>query len=291
MGLGAIRQGLGRELRSAASMRVFQEARARHEALAAHEMAFSVLGVLNNECRGAYPEKERLTRALVCEHQERPHSLWASLLLAGYFPMLARLRGRVRGDALDSTDLDQLIVATFLDAVATFPLDERRDRTAMYLRQTTQRAVFDHVRLEQREQELVQSTPPEELGDVPPGSWPGRPLSRRERYRRPGPAARARQRNFLHKYVGADIAPDRLEFIEATVIGKEKIPVLIDRRYPGLDPEDRRALHQRLKRQKSRLMAELRELLADGRCPLCQEAGFVSMGDGRREEERMHAGL
>ena len=104
---------------------LFDEARTRHDALDRHTTIASVLGVLDDERRLAYVEKEALTRALVAEQQATPSSYWSAVLLLAYYPMLSRLRHRIYGDSVASCDLDQIVITTFLSVVAGFPLKEK----------------------------------------------------------------------------------------------------------------------------------------------------------------------
>jgi hypothetical protein len=94
--------------------------------------------------------------------------------------MLVRLRGRIRGRVLDSEDLDQLVLLTFIDAVRMFPLDRRQDRGCLRLRQSTQRRLSQVVR---RESAIRAMTSPHSVEEIDPEKlppWPS-PSSRSRR--------------------------------------------------------------------------------------------------------------
>ena len=82
MGLQYVRRALKTELRAETSMKLFDEAKKRHPALAGHETPLSVLAVLGDESERRWAEREALTRTLETEEQARPHPLWGALLLA-----------------------------------------------------------------------------------------------------------------------------------------------------------------------------------------------------------------
>jgi hypothetical protein len=271
-----ILRSLRREVRSPEHAALFEEARGRHPVLARHHTVLSVLGALADERRSAYAEKEALTRALVAEHQRGEGSFWASVLLVAYYPMLSRLRHRIYGDALTGDDLDQLVLASFLSVVADFPLDRYRDRTALRLRQQTERRVFAAVRAEQREQELVQRAEPEDLERAAERSWP-------ETRPEPGGAPASPEEAadivvFLVEHAGPMLDAESFELVTATLVCGRRIPRYLERAHPDLDPEERKRLYQRVKRRHSRLLRRLRPALAHLRCPRTEADGLCLFG-------------
>lgn len=283
MGLKYVRRALKTELRAETSMRLFDETKNRYAALAEHETPLSVLAVLGDESTRRWAEREALTRALVTEEQERPHPLWAALLLTAYYPMLSRLRHRIYGNDLDPEDFDQLVVSTFLEVVHAFPLADKRDRTAMHLRQMTQRRVFRHIREEHAARVLIA---PDDVSDMPPFSpdaWPGSPKPRRRRHKvRPEPMD-CRDAIELLTTRAAHLGQDQIDLVVTTMVRGERLRVYVERTFPDREPDERDRIYQRLKRQRSRTLARLRDLLADLRCPRSAAGGLCPSGTEKEE--------
>lgn len=282
MGLQYVRRALKTELRAEASMKLFDESKQRYPALAEHETPLSVLAVLGDESERRWAEREALTRALITEEQQRPHPLWAALLLAAYYPMLSRLRHRIYGDDLDPEDFDQLVVSTFLEVVRAFPLGERRDRTCMHLRQMTQRRVFRHLREEHAARVLIA---PDDISDMPPfapEAWPGVPRPKRRRKARTEPVD-DREAVELLTSRAACLGQDQLDLVITTIVRGERLRVYVNRTYSDRDPDERDRIYQRLKRQRSRTLARLRGLLADLRCPRSAAGGLCPTGPEKEE--------
>lgn len=282
MGLQYVRRALKTELRAETSMKLFDEAKKRHPALAGHETPLSVLAVLGDESERRWAEREALTRTLVTEEQARPHPLWGALLLAAYYPMLSRLRHRIYGHDLDPEDFDQLVVSTFLEVVRAFPLTERRDRTSMHLRQMTQRRVFRHIREEHAARVLIAPEEIDELGPIAPDSWPGCPTPRRRRKGQPEPVD-DRDVVTLLTTRAACLGQDQIDLVVTTIVRGERLRLYVERTYPDRDPDERGRIYQRLKRQRSRTLARLRDLLADLRCPRSVSGGLCPSGNEKEE--------
>jgi len=142
MGLRQLKVTLRDDIVSARHVNAFDQAREREPALAVHAGILSVLAVMADETDSRYGERDALTRVFIREHQRGCGSFWSSVLLFAYAPMLMRLRSRICGDAFGRHDLDQMVIAAFLEEVRRFPLDQRPNRLAMFLRQGTQRSVL-----------------------------------------------------------------------------------------------------------------------------------------------------
>jgi hypothetical protein len=250
------------ELQAASNRVVFARARRRRPALAMHDSIVSMLMVLRDPSQRGMDDKETLTRAILAEHAHCPHRLWATLLLLACGPMLRRLRRRIQGETLTADDLDQLVVSTFLEVIAAFPLDHRNDRTFMYLRQMTQRRVFEQVRTERRNQEFVRVATAHELRvyEQLDRAWPD--------MRPPGESDDAEvyddatQIAFLHARAGDALDTDKLEPVIATMVHGERLRAYVERAHPHVDAEERRRIYQRIKRNHSRLIGRLRMRLA-----------------------------
>ena len=273
MGLHQMKCALRAEVRAERNQKRFEEAKKYQLELQDHETVLSVLAVLGDESALRYAEKETLTRALLREHKRRPHPFWNAVLVVAFYPMLARLRGRIYGDAVPGDDLDQIILAAFFEVVRGFPLPQRRDRTCMYLRQMTQRQVFKLLRSEQRELEQMRFDDPEDvsrrqndLESVGQGaSWPE---TKPERGRRRDPKESAALVSFLVAHAGHILDGDKLELVVATLVRGELLTSYVDRIHPELSPSERRRTYQRIKRRHSRAIARLREVLAELRVDL-----------------------
>ncbi len=259
------RRSLRGEVFSRRHTPLFEGARQRHEALERYGTIASVLGVLDDERRSAYVEKEALTRALVAELQVSPSSFWPAVLLLAYYPMLSRLRHRIYGDSISSCDLDQMVIATFLSVVAEFPLEEKRDRIAMHLRQRTQRAVFRLLREDQRRQNLMLLAEPEEMERVEASNWPEPATNGHQGPRNPIDAATVV--SLLVEHGGDILDGECFDLVTATSICGKRIPDYLQRVAPDLERDDRAREYQRIKRRHSRAIARLRPVLDHLRCP------------------------
>ncbi len=258
-------KSLRAEVRAARHEPLFEDARRHQEALGQHLSVASVLGLLSDDGPERYAERDALTLALIAEQRRAPCSLWASVLLIAYFPMLSRLRHRIWGDALPGEDLDQLVVLCFLKAVEEYPLDRHLDRTALRLRQRTERLVFQRVRREQRSLERQTSTSPEVFEELCQGGWPE---VRDEGHPGPRNASDAADMiSLLVELTGDSLDGETFDLLTATLVCGRRIPAFIERLHLGLSPEVRARVYQRIKRRHSRALQRLRPSLEGRACP------------------------
>lgn len=225
----------------------FARAAQRRPALGAHDGLPSVLGSLGDESEAAYPAREALSLALLQEHRETGDTLWSSVLLLAYYPMLSRLRHRLVTSALSREELDQVVLTAFLVAVDEVPL--HRDRLPMRLRQRTERQVFQVLRRLRSEHAPLASA--EELARLACDPFEGRRHA-------------DTHEGLLDLVVLLDRAEARgelsgLSVVEATVLGREELRTYVDRLVPE-DETERERTYQRLKRQRSRAMSRLKSL-------------------------------
>ena len=273
MGLLDLKPALERERMSGMNERRFEAARRRHPALAWHEGVHSVLAVLGDTSAARQGEQEALTRALVFEQQTGPYSLWATVLLVAFHPMLCRLLGPLAGSTPDGRDLDQMLVAAFLEAVAEFPLQERGRRVVAHLRWATRNKAFSWLQREWREQSLLEPVDPEGLL-LAEGERVGHSLGRRwsELVQSvPAPSVPSEGRRlelFLVLHLRGQLDKDSLELVLATFVRGERLRALADRRWPELPPTARRRAYERLKRRHSRAVRRMRQVLG----------GFLQVG-------------
>lgn len=241
-----------RENALAAPTRYFEKARSRHSALAAFESIAAVFKAFADDRAESYPERETLTRALLLESRASDDTIWVSILLVAYYPMLSRLRYRLVSNHLARDELDQLVLAAFVEVLRNVPLDEGTDRLAMRLRQGTQRLVFAALRKEHEEQHFPLM--PDEVVSL----------------RAEDPFSTAHEQGhsrldlamLLKLAVEAGIPKSTLEVISATMLRRELLRNYVERIGPA-DDRERERLYQRLKRQRTRTLVRLRSLLAD----------------------------
>ena len=275
--------GLRAEVRSAQHARRYDDARKRQPALDDHDGIASVLGILADDRAGNYAAKEALTRALIAEQQTRPSAFWAAVVLVAYYPMLSRLRHRIYGDALPSEDLDQLVITSFLSVLAEYPLDEGLDRTAMRLRQRTERQVFRVIRDEQEERQRFRPAEPQHLEEAEHAPWPE---TRRNGTRAPrNPIDTADAVTMLVEQAGGLMDGETFDLVTATLVCGRRITSYLDRAAPDVDPDERRRIYQRIKRRHSRAMARIRPALEHLRCPCDDAEGLCNCRDDEEPEE------
>ena len=258
--------------------RRFEEARTRHPALASYSSIAVVLEALETRDPGTYADKEALVCALIAEQQGSsgaqpaagPTSFWAAVLLVACYPMLGNLRARIAGTELPAEDLDQLVVATFLEVVSTFPLDRHRDRTFMRLRQKTQRQVFRHLAEHQRQEDLLWPVEMEVLDKLAEPVWPAdmEPSS----VERPEPVELAAAVILLVERAAGVLDGAGFDLVTATLVCGRRIQCYIQRTFPGLPPDQERRLYQSIKRRHSRAVGRLRGVMTAPRGPRTGQA-------------------
>jgi hypothetical protein len=116
MSLIEIRRGLLREVGATGNVRAFDEASARHAALAACASAAGVHAALKNKDASTFDTRERIVCALVAEQKRAPRALWLALLGLAFEPMLGRLEWQSRSWQ-PADEPVQVVLAGFVDAV------------------------------------------------------------------------------------------------------------------------------------------------------------------------------
>lgn len=234
---------------------IYEQARLRVPALAAHASIATVLAVLAGTSDELYAERDELALALIREQQRAPSALWTSALLIAFTPMLLRLRGRISGNVVQRDDLDLLVVEVFLEVVQCYPVSRSAGRTALYLRQDSQRAVFRALNLEQARSDantefVVDAMDLCVLGDLVASEIA--PEAEEE--------DRQEMRMLLRERAAFHVPVERLEILEATYVWRESLGELVARRHPELDARARHSVYERLKRERQRTVAKLRPL-------------------------------
>jgi hypothetical protein len=244
---------LRRQLDTMPADAVVADARDRHPVLDDGGSVEVLLARMADENAHSWTEREALTRAFLAEHQrDAGRGVWSALLLLAYFPMLSHLRHRLRSETLDSQDLDSLVITSFLEVIATLDLNAVRDRTAMQLRQRTQRKVFRRLRRTRAEQRHVTFTAEipdrlqEQVAAEPPDPSdirdPEQTIAR------------------LLDVAGQELPPDQLDLVVATMLRKERLRSYAQRCAADGEPIER--VYQRLKRRRARALDRLRSLIS-----------------------------
>jgi hypothetical protein len=215
----------------------------------------TVLAVLADTSDERYAERDALALALIREQQRAPSGLWTSALLIAFTPMLLRLRGRIAGNVAQRDELDLLVVEVFLEVVQQYAAGRPAGRTALYLRQDSQRAVFRALNLEQARADantefVVDGMDLCVLGDHVASEIA--PEAEEE--------DRQEMRMLLRERAALHVPVERLEILEATYVWRESLGELVARRHPELDARARHAVYERLKRERQRTIAKLRPL-------------------------------
>jgi hypothetical protein len=216
------------------------------------------LDMLDDESEETYPEREALTRALILEYQAHPSSFWSAMITLAYLPMLRRLRGRLTSSQT-TDDLDQLLIEIFLEVVAAFPLATQKTRTALLLRQATQRELFNrlkHDRTKQKKHETLVLLAQEHL-------------CTNEIFFGPRCSAELEDDeieelvNILRQRAQGLIAETKLSMIIETRLRRGKLRDMIANAHPAATGQDLVTLYQRVKRERLRAENKLRDVLFD----------------------------
>jgi len=254
--LNKYRRSLRLELGSPRSDAEFQAARPGNPTLEKYPSIGAVLDAMGDESPDTYDRREALTRALVAEHQAGTGTLWSSILLVAYYPMLSRLRYTTYSDLVCRDDLDQLVLTSFVEVLGEFPLTELLNRTAMHLRQMTRRRVFKALRLTQKERSdlLELEELAEELGGLNPFAEARIGESRMETDEM---IAR------LRWIVGDAVSERYMDLVIATVVRGEKLHDYVFRTCNFSNKQAYTRCYERMKRRRSRALETVRTALIE----------------------------
>jgi hypothetical protein len=258
MNLRKIRIALRDDVVSERHTKTFQAARSREPALAEHDTIVGALNVLNDESEARYHEREAITRALIREYQSTRGAFWASVLTLAFMPMMLRLRCRLVSDPATRSELEQRVVATFLDAVATISLEAHGTRIAMHLRQLTQRRLFAQLDAERKDREqfnaLCEGAAHDAEFKVFDAPWADATIGAQEA---------ADLGEHLQEIVGDRMPADRLDVVIATRVAGEKLAAFVERTHAARGAETRSRTYQRLKRERIRSCEAIRPFITE----------------------------
>jgi len=234
---------------------VYDEGRCRREGLIDLFTVPALLELLGESRMNDYVRKDLATRSLIAEYQRGGDSLWSSLLLVAYFPMLSRLRSRIWGNAMCQDDLDQLVIISFLGVCRSYDLDRYDTYTIVRLRQLTQKRVFKELRLVQGEQhdrrQLEQLA--RELGGLNPFKESKSP---------PSPPEVEGMAEALFDLAVGWLPPHNIDLIIATILRREPLREYVVRVAPDEAKEHPERVYQRYKRRRTRAVKRIKGVLA-----------------------------
>jgi len=258
MGLKQHKDALYFEVQTSRATRLWSNTRTNNRAFVPYPTILDALDMLNDESEATYPEREALTRALIHEYQMHPTSIWSAVITLAYLPMLRRLRGRITSSQT-TDDLDQLIVETFLEVVAAFSLDTSKTRTALLLRQATQREVFRLLhrdRMKQKRHETLAALVKEHS-------------CANEIFLGPATVFELEDDeieeliSMLRERAQGIITEAKLALIIETRLRRNSLRDLIANAHPQAAGRDLATLYQRVKRERLRAENKLRDVLVD----------------------------
>jgi hypothetical protein len=189
-------------------------------------------------------ERSALARVLITEYQRERQPLWQALLMQAQRPMLLKLRREVDGSG-NGDDLDQKVLLHFIEWVRMFPLEKDDERILMHLRQGTRRALFRALNIERAENDEMEMADGH-LEDVEDTGWFGEPRTTAE-----------------HELFDAlEMNPKERKQLAFLLRHKERsnesLRAWVHRVYCNQNRAARERVYARLKRQRTRVLRELR---------------------------------
>lgn len=255
MDLRELLRSLENDVKAGRYVKLFQEVRTRRSWLSSHRSPADVVAILTQYPTDRPAERERLCRALVEEQRNRPHPLWATMLVVAFARMLRGLRSQIHPGVLPSEDFSQVILTAFLQVVAGFPRVAPTGCTGIYLRQRTQRRLvrmLERVRREHGDRPLL---PPARLEGTLGGGDVCAHLA-------------AEEQDALAALLvttasgAASVEPGHLRLLGDTWIQSVPLQAYVRRLYPHVEEVEAKRIYQRLKRQRTRTVNRLRTTFA-----------------------------
>lgn len=272
MPLGKMRTPLRTEVCSPKNARAFERAREKHAALRQYANATALLAFFGDESPTRMPEKETIARVLLVEHQLGDSAFWSSLLTLMYLPMLIALERRIKPGTLASDEIEQLVVAKFMEAISSYRVHAHVDaHTFVRIAQRTAKRVYRVLGAERLYAANELAYDPHILlclldaneHEAGQAIWPDH---KKERWAET-PADLAAKTALLMEH-GAEVLPiERLQLVLKTYVGGESLREYLRRKNGALSDAEFERLYQRTKRQHSRDVNRLRRALRHLRHP------------------------
>lgn len=141
-GLPDIIEEAKRYLQDTEMQAILGEAQKRHECLRAFKNIYNTIPYIQ---AAETIMRDSIICALLQEFQRAPREPWGLVLLVVMEPMLKRLRRRVLDWLVESTDLDQMLIELFWEAISKFDTTRYRNRVILRLRKKVQKSLFCQV--------------------------------------------------------------------------------------------------------------------------------------------------
>jgi hypothetical protein len=236
MTLSTTLDSIKKNVTSSHAERVYARARPQHRALAPYETVGALIDATSRGSSLFAIDREALLVVLVTELQRSPETLWQSLLLVAFTPMLVRIRTSLRDPG--NQDLDQSVLLAFLES-ARSPVC--RSYVARNLRLLTQSRIFAERRREHRAPEM-------EVFEE--ATHPGDPFGVEAEQR----AAAAE----VVRIIEAEGGEELRELLMTTYGDDESVKAHVARAYADCDEKTRARACKRLRRARLEVFAKLR---------------------------------
>jgi hypothetical protein len=129
--------------------RAYAEGRDRHPALAPYESVASLLRAMDRGSPLSLAEQDAVMGAVLDEMRCNRSSLWQSILVVAFAPLLVRLRRNMRRPGC--ADIDQRVLMAFVEGARAL---EQRQYVVRHLHLSLRRRLFSEGRREHRSRDL-----------------------------------------------------------------------------------------------------------------------------------------
>jgi hypothetical protein len=254
------RSKINRDLEEAEAVAWFKEVRDQHPDLARFDTPSQVVAFLNTSGAGTTRDRSAVTRALIRGAQGGggqggDDSRWLSILIAAFFPVIVRTRsalGTVCGICPD--EVDAMVLHSFTEAVATFPLTTQGKLAVVNLRWRARKLLNKELRKHNAWKETMTELP-EDADDCTADDGPDAEEAFLGRERESLLSQPALCRVLGQVAVGEDRAD--IDMLLATHGGGMPLIDYVRSLYPHAGEQEFRQVYERCRRQRSRLMARL----------------------------------
>ncbi|MCP4680064.1 MAG: hypothetical protein GY854_32145 [Deltaproteobacteria bacterium] len=149
MYLEIVRKDLERQINTDETTRQLNSASKRHGILKRFDTASSLVAFLNTQGDKDISAQNSVILALIAEVQRREHPFASATILAAYFPGLLRIyREAGTVSRMGCEELEWLVLESFIDVVASFPVEMQGRYALINLVRSTRRTVLNTLRRE-----------------------------------------------------------------------------------------------------------------------------------------------